>query len=263
MKTTLALVQFSVAPSQPLVNLARMAVFIEQAAGLGANLVVFPEDAVTGPLSAQTAFVGHAAEYLAIHQSLAIKHQVDLVPGTWTVQVGAALYNTAHYINKDGSVAGIYRKITLWDTEIATITPGADVAVFPTAHGLVGMCICWDISAPLLFAQMRARGAGLVIAPAYWSFSRPSADVPKVESDEILLIDSLCTTRAFDSSVVLAYCNAAGELKAEGVDAVLSGRSQVTHPVHKVMCKAAGNDEEIILCELDLLPTAVPTGASA
>jgi predicted amidohydrolase len=214
--------------------------------------VVFPEDAVTGPLAGQTAFVVHAPEYLAYFQGLAVKYGVDLVPGTWTVQIGDALYNTAYYINKDGSIAGSYHKINLWDTEKVAITPGSHVSVFPTAHGLVGLIICWDISFPRLFAEMNALGVQLVISPTYWSFTKPEDEVEEVVDEEILLIDALCTTRAFENNIVFAYCNAAGSLQADGVDAVLSGRSQITHPQDKVVVKAEGNAERMITAKVQL-----------
>ena len=261
MELTLALVQLEVAPCKPLENLARMETFIQQAVDKGAQLVVFPEDAVCGPLRGQLDFVASAPNYLAHFQALAVKYQVDLVPGTWTVEEAGLLYNTAYYINKDGTVAGSYRKINLWETEKPAITPGGAVSVFPTAHGMVGLIICWDISFPLLFAGMNALGVELVISPTYWSFTVPKEKVKGVVDDEILLIDSLCTTRAFENNILFAYCNAAGELKGEhganggpGADAVLSGRSQVTHPLDKVVCKAEGNKEALLVATVELAP---------
>jgi predicted amidohydrolase len=114
----------------------------------------------------------------------------------------------------------------------------------------VGLIICWDISFPLLFADMAALGVELVVAPTYWSFTRPPEDVEEVVDDEILLIDSLCTTRAFENNIVFAYCNAGGSLVAEGVDAVLSGRSQITHPTEQVLAKAQGNAERMIMARV-------------
>jgi predicted amidohydrolase len=179
-------------------------------------------------------------------QQLALKYCVDLVPGSWTVQEGAHLYNTVYYINRDGSVAGSYRKIHLWSTEAGVLTRGSAVSVFPTAHGLVGLTICWDIAFPEMFTEMTRLGAELVVSPTYWSFTLEAEQRKAVENDEILLIDSLCTTRAFESDILFAYCNAAGELKTEGTDAVLSGRSQITHPTDRVLCKARGNAEELL-----------------
>jgi len=252
MDLTIALVQMEVALSDPLKNLQRMETFIQKAAKDGADLVVFPEDAVTGPLAGQTSFVAYAPEYLALFQGLALKYGVDLVPGTWTVQIGQALYNTAYYINKDGSVAGSYHKINLWETEKLAITPGVRVSVFPTAHGMVGLIICWDISFPLPFADMNALGVELVISPTYWSFTRPAEEVDAVVDDEILLIDSLCTVRAFENNIVFVYCNAAGDLKTDGIDAVLSGRSQITHPQEMVVAKVEGNAERSIMAKVQL-----------
>ncbi len=194
-----------------------------------------------------------AAAYLAHFEALAAKHAIDIVPGTWTVAENGLLFNQAHYINADGSLAGIYRKINLWETEKARITPGALTSVFPTRFGRVGLIICWDIAFPAMFADMVAQGVELVISPTYWSFTKGSDELGKVVDDEILLIDSLCTTRAFENNILFAYCNAAGELPGPQGNAVLSGRSQITHPLDKVVCKAEGNAEEMLFAKLVLL----------
>ncbi len=250
MQINIALVQFEIAPSNPMRNLARMEASIQQAKAQGAMLVVFPEDAVTGPLSGQTAFVAHAPQYLATFQQLALKYAVDLVPGSWTVQEGAAFFNTAYYINSDGSVAGMYRKINLWESERALVSPGAAASVFPTSHGVVGLAVCWDLAFPALFQQLKAQGAELVVVPAYWSFPVPAPQVDAVEDAGIALIDSLCTARAFENKVVIAYCNGAGRLRSEGLDAVLSGRSQVMHATGQALCKATANEEDILYCRM-------------
>ncbi|MEO8591244.1 MAG: carbon-nitrogen hydrolase family protein [Flavobacteriales bacterium] len=262
MEIAIALVQLEIAPGEPLKNLARMDRFVRDAKKRGADLVVFPEDAVCGPLDGQVAFVAHAAEYLVHFQQLAMKHAIDIVPGSWTGEENGLLYNQAHYINADGSIAGAYRKINLWETEKTRLAPGTLASVFPTRWGRVGLIICWDISFPAMFAAMVAQGVELVIAPTYWSFTKPADQVDEVVDDEILLIDSLCTTRAFENNILLAYCNAAGELSIPGGgDTVLSGRSQITHPLEKVVCKAEGNKEEMLLARVHLAPA--PTLAPA
>lgn len=261
MQIAIALVQLDIVLGDPDANLTRMEKFIRKAAKKGAQLVVFPEDAVSGPLGGQIAALPRAAEFLAFFQQLAVECQVDLVPGSWAVSDGTFAYNTAFYINKDGTVAGSYRKINLWETERATITPGHLVSVFPTAYGMVGLIICWDLAFPPLFTEMARQGAELIIAPTYWSFTKPSHKVDDVIDDEILLIDSLCTARAFENNAIVAYCNAAGELVTEGYDAVLSGRSQITHPHDKVLVKAEGNEEKMLFVTATLervVPAAVP-----
>jgi predicted amidohydrolase len=252
MEIAIALVQSDIALGEPIKNLERMDRFVRQAKKQGADLVVFPEDAVCGPLRGQLDFVHSAPAYLAHFQTLAVKHAIDIVPGTWTVAENGLLYNQAHYINADGTLAGTYRKINLWETEKAHITPGTLTSVFPTRFGRVGLIICWDIAFPAMFADMVAQGVDLVISPTYWSFTKASDEVADVVDDEILLIDSLCTTRAFENNILFAYCNAAGELRTGDMDTVLSGRSQITHPLDKVVCKAQGNAEEMLFAKLVL-----------
>lgn len=252
MHITIALIQFRVRPSDPEDNLQRMEAHIEKAARAGAQLVVFPEDAVTGPLIGQLTFLASAPLYLARCQAMATRYGVDLVPGSWAVSDGVAAFNTTYYINRDGSVAGAYAKINLWATERPHITAGNAVSVFPTAYGMVGLLICWDLAFPTLFTAMNAQGVELVVSPSYWSFTKPADDVDEVIDDEILLIDSLCTARAFENNIIFAYCNAAGELTSGGYDAVLSGRSQITHPHDKVVCKAEGNAELMLLATVSL-----------
>lgn len=255
MQLKIALVQLEIAPMDPLKNLARMEEFTQQASAAGADLVVFPEDAVCGPLAGQTAFVHYAPEYLQRMQALALRYHIDVVPGSWTVAENGLLYNQTHYINADGSLAGWYRKVNLWDTEKLHITPGAGVSVFPTRFGLTGLIICWDISFPEMFLAMRAQGVRLVISPTYWSFPKKAMRSEAKLDDEVLLIDSLCTTRAFENNILFAYCNAAGELlNPDGSVAVLSGRSQVTHPLDKVLVQCEENAEEMIMCNAALAP---------
>ncbi|MBL7950812.1 MAG: carbon-nitrogen hydrolase family protein [Flavobacteriales bacterium] len=262
MQVKIALVQLDIVPMEPLKNLARMEEHAAKAKAAGAQLVVFPEDAVCGPLQGQTAFVPYAAEYLARMQALALRLGVDIVPGSWTVAENGVLYNRTFYINADGTLAGWYSKVNLWATEKLHIAPGPGVSVFPTRFGLVGLIICWDISFPEMFIAMRHLGARLVISPTYWSFPKKALRSEELLDDEVLLIDSLCTTRAFENDILFAYCNAAGELQnPDGSLAVLSGRSQVTHPLQKVLVQAPGNAEEMLLC--DAVLDAPPAAAAA
>lgn len=249
---TIAVAQMHVQPDAPLSNLERIEALVSEAKGKGADLVVFPEDAICGPLTGQTAFVEHAPAYLQRMQALAARHGIDLVPGSWTVAEQGLLYNQVHYINADGTVAGSYRKVNLWETEKAVITPGPGAVVFPTRFGAVGLIICWDISFPHLFAAMNAEGVQLVISPTFWSFPEGTPKDAAAMQDEILLIDSLCTTRAFENNIVFVYCNAAGVLHHSGNRNLLSGRSQVTHPLERVIAQCEGNREEMLLVRTEL-----------
>ncbi|MFI4882608.1 MAG: carbon-nitrogen hydrolase family protein [Phycisphaerales bacterium JB064] len=249
MELTIALVQMDVAPGDPEANFEKMDDFVGKAKEQDAQLVVFPEDAVTGPLDGQTAFAHRAPEFLSRCIAMAQRHGVDIVPGSWSVPDAGGLYNTAYYINADGSLAGYYSKANLWATEFGVITPGPGPVVVPTAHGLVGLTVCWDIAYPGMFQAMAAMGAELVVSPTYWSLPRGKETGRAEKREELDLIDSLCVARAFEADLVLAYCNAAGLVGEDGdaSEGVLSGRSQLTHPHDKTLCKAKGNGEQMLL----------------
>ncbi|MGB0132502.1 carbon-nitrogen hydrolase family protein [Dokdonella sp.] len=253
MNLSIAIAQMQVTPGDPAANITKMEQFIQAAAKRGADLVVFPEDAICGPLAGQNAFVAEAPGYLAHMQKLAVTYGVDLVPGTWTVGDGIALYNQAHYISADGTLAGIYRKINLWETEKVIIAPGASVSVFPTRFGLVGMVVCWDIAFPPIFTAMNQLGVELVVSPTFWSVPLHAPGTPDAlaaRQEDIDLIDSLCTARAFENDIVFVYCNAAGTLNLPGSVVTLSGCSQITHPVDKVICRSDGNHEDLLVAEV-------------
>lgn len=250
MNLSIALAQIHVVPNDPAGNIQKIERFTRDASERGADLVVFPEDAICGPLAGQTGFIAEAPGFLARMQELAVAYGVDLVPGTWTVAEGNALYNQAHYITSEGVLAGFYRKAHLWETEKAAITPGSAVSVFPTRFGLVGMVICWDIAFPPLFTAMNRLGVELVVSPTYWSVPLVQPGAPgasRAEKEDMELIDSLCTARAFENDIVFAYCNAGGTLSHPGGESILSGRSQITHPVDKIICRSEGNEEELLI----------------
>ncbi|MFT5357713.1 MAG: putative amidohydrolase [Polyangiales bacterium] len=248
---TIAVVQMHIQPNDPIRNLARIENYVAAAKARGADLVVFPEDAICGPLTGQTAFVRYAPVYLRRMKALAVRYAIDLVPGTWTVFKKGGLYNQAHYINSDGSVAGVYRKVNLWKTEKAHIRPGRGPVVFSTRFGRVGLCVCWDISFPQMFTAMNSQGVQLVISPTYWSFPMGTSKDEEAKDHEIRLIDSLCIARAFENNIAFVYCNAAGELKIPAGRVVLSGRSQITHP-QKLVGQCQGNMEEMLVVPVEM-----------
>ena len=58
---------------------------------------------------------------------------------------GPAVYNTAVLLDREGKLAGKYRKVYLPREEIeGGVTPGNEYPVFETDFGTVGMMICWD-----------------------------------------------------------------------------------------------------------------------
>jgi predicted amidohydrolase len=90
---------------------------------------------------------------------------------TWLVaglyeREGQAVYNTAVLIDRQGRVAGRYRKVYIPREEYeGGITPGSDFPVFRTDFGTVGLMICWDSRYPDPARALALRGAELILMP--------------------------------------------------------------------------------------------------
>lgn len=81
---------------------------------------------------------------------------------------GPIVYNTAVLIDRDGKLAGRYRKTHLpreeWE---AGITPGDTYPVFQTDFGKIGLMICWDVQFPEPWRALGLAGAELVLLPIW------------------------------------------------------------------------------------------------
>jgi predicted amidohydrolase len=89
---------------------------------------------------------------------------------------GDQIYNTAVLWDRDGRVAGKYRKVHLPREEWKKgITPGHEYPVFQTDFGVVAIQICYDWFFPEPEAIFAARGAEILFAPT-WGNTLPDAD---------------------------------------------------------------------------------------
>jgi len=81
---------------------------------------------------------------------------------------GPAVYNTAVLIDRDGNVAGKYRKVYLPREELEVgLTPGSDFPVFQTDFGKVGLMICWDLQYADPARALALQGAELILLPIW------------------------------------------------------------------------------------------------
>lgn len=83
-------------------------------------------------------------------------------------RVPPALYNTAVLIDRDGRLAGTYRKVHLpreeWE---AGITPGDSYPTFQTDFGKIALLVCWDVQFPEPWRAVALQGAELVLLPIW------------------------------------------------------------------------------------------------
>ena len=96
-------------------NLKKAEQFIQQAA-TQANIIVFPEDFLTGPVNGDVRMADYAGRYVRHFQQLARDYVIDIVPGSIIEGNGndGRLYNTTYYIDSRGEIKGRYCKVNLW-----------------------------------------------------------------------------------------------------------------------------------------------------
>jgi predicted amidohydrolase len=93
-----------------------------------------------------------------------------------------ANYNTAVLIDRQGRIAGKYRKVYLPREEIeGGLTPGNDYPVFATDFGRVGMMICWDTQYADPARALALRGAELILMPI-WGGNETLAKARAIEN---------------------------------------------------------------------------------
>lgn len=156
-------------------TIARSEALVREAAKAGAELVVMQELHTSEYFcqSEKTRFFDYANFYdrdVEIFGALAKECGVVLV-GSFFERRSAGLYhNTAVVFEKDGSIAGRYRKMHIPDDpgfyEKFYFTPG-DLGFEPiqTSLGKLGVLVCWDQWYPEAARLMALKGAEILIYP--------------------------------------------------------------------------------------------------
>jgi len=163
-------------------NLRVVARVTAEAARRGAALVVLPENfAFMGDEAARAthaeALGDAAAPIQAALAALAREHQVTLIAGGMPERSADAArpYNTALAFSPSGALVATYRKIHLFDVELADgssyresrgNSAGADPVVLDAAGMKLGLSICYDLRFPELYRELVRRGAEVLLVPA-------------------------------------------------------------------------------------------------
>jgi predicted amidohydrolase len=187
------------APHSVALNLERAAAYVAEAAGRGADVVCLPEAvttlAVPGDPAALTRAEGGA--WKAHFSSLAARHRINLI-APFYVRHGARVWNQATVYRRDGTVAGVYRKVQPNGAELAFTDPGNALPVIRLDFGRVAVLLCMDMHFPEIARIYALKGAELLFWPT----------VTHGPSQEALAAE--LRTRAADNSLVIAEANLAG-----------------------------------------------------
>lgn len=192
--TTIATVSMPVV-YDPDTNLTVMLGRIRDAAELGADLVVFPEQALQGYLTdtlsldfenvryqqqnAETVPNGPRVSALieaAVEQSLHVVFGLTERDDRFA----DVLYNTVVLAGPDGYI-GRYRKVHQPGDEKHVYHPGAGFPVFETGIGRIGMLICYDKCFPETTRALALQGAEILVMPTAWAYD----DAAEAAEDDV------------------------------------------------------------------------------
>jgi len=156
----------------------KIARWVEEAAGAGAKLAVFPEygamelasldPATTGDLTGSMHFVAGLEEQVdALHRDLAMRHGLYILAASLPVKRGAEYRNAARLFAPSGAM-GVQEKLvmTRFEREQWGVSPGGPLRLFDTALGRIGVLICYDSEFPLLGRALVEAGADLILVPS-------------------------------------------------------------------------------------------------
>ena len=222
-------------------NAARIAERTAEARERGAQLVVFPELALTGyppeDLLLKTHFMADAAAAL---EELATTTR-GIVALVGFPELADHVYNSAAVL-ADGEVAAVYRKMHLPNygvfDEQRYFQAGAQPATFELNGVTVGLTICEDIwePGPPLTTEALA-GAQVIVNLSASPYHREKG----LEREQMLVV------RARDNLAAVLFCNAVGgqdELVFDGHSVAIDARGEV-------VARAPQFEEALTLCTLD------------
>ncbi len=134
-----------------------------------AELAVFPELYLTGYELPGAAGMALSERDQPVHdlRESAGRHQTALIVGLIERTVDGAVANAAVCIDRDGALAGIYRKTHLFgDAEQRAFVPGDELVVVRLAGRLVAPLICFDVEFPEPARLLARAGAELLVTIA-------------------------------------------------------------------------------------------------
>jgi predicted amidohydrolase len=161
-------------------NLAAAVEMLERAAASGADLAVLPEYVdYLGPASGEPEPEPVDGSFGRLFADTARRLSMWVIAGSFH-EVGPDpehTYNTTLVFDRSGTLAGVYRKIHLFDIELAgrpevsyqesrRVAPGTDVVCVDVEGVRVGLSICYDLRFPELYRRLAVDGARVVVVPA-------------------------------------------------------------------------------------------------
>lgn len=245
-------------------NMQRLAESIKALASEGAELIILQElhnslyfcqvenvnnfdlaEPIPGP---STEFFGSLAKELG----------VVIVTSLFEKRAAGLYHNTAVVIERDGTIAGKYRKMHIPDDpayyEKFYFTPG-DLGFHPidTSVGRLGVLVCWDQWYPEAARLMALQGAEMLIYPTAIGFE--SSDEPAEQQRQREAWTTVQRGHSVANGLPVVAVNRVGhETDPSGMTGGIEfwGSSFVAGPQGELLYRASDHEEERKVIDIDL-----------
>lgn len=254
--------QHNVADSKE--NICRLAEGIEDLARRGAQLIVLQE-LHNSLYFCQTENVDNfdIAEPIPgpstrLYGELAQRFGVVIVTSLFEKRAAGLYHNTAVVLEKDGTIAGMYRKMHIPDDpayyEKFYFTPG-DLGFHPidTSVGRLGVLVCWDQWYPEAARLMALQGAQILIYPTAIGYE--SSDSAEEQARQREAWTTVQRGHAVANGLPVVAVNRVGleqdpSHQTKGIQ--FWGSSFVAGPQGELFYQASDHEEESLVVDIDM-----------
>jgi predicted amidohydrolase len=221
-------------------NFAICVARMEEAAALGAQLLVLPECAIPGYMFDSAEEAMPYAEEIPGPTTEALERESARL-GLYVVcglleRDGDALRNAAVLVGPDGLI-GNYRKTHLPFLGVDRfVVPGDELRVYDTPLGRIGIEICYDLRFPEVTRTLALKGADMVAHPTNFPMAA------KIQTELITV------ARAAENRIYLLTANRCGkERRGE-----FCGRSQIVDPFGVRLAETDEYTQTLLVGEVDV-----------
>jgi predicted amidohydrolase len=236
-KTLIACGQFAPAPGDIKRNLDSIRLKAGEAAGRGARILVLPELCLCGYPSAADArsrAVTMDGPEMQIVRECARTAGIALCLGLAELASEGRLFNSMAYIDAEGALRSVYRKVHLWVDEKPWAVPGDSFESFDAEGLRLGIWICYDTRFPESARRLARSGATLGLVGSAWFGPE--------EEWELAV-----RARAMDNGMYVAAAAVQGAF-----DAIpFHGASLIVDPHGTVVAHARRDRDDLIIAEHD------------
>jgi N-carbamoylputrescine amidase len=182
---------------------------------------------------------------------------VVIVASLFERRASGLYHNTAVVLERDGSLAGRYRKMHIPDDpgyyEKFYFTPGdLGFQPIPTSLGRLGVLVCWDQWFPEAARLMSLAGADMLIYPTAigWDPQDEAAEQQRQRD----AWQTVQRGHAIANGLPLLACNRTGIERAAGAGTEIQfwGGSFIAGPQGQILASAPDDEDTVLTASLDL-----------